>query len=139
MDLEAGVRALRVGAAAVAMIGQLVSDEPDVISRKVEQVCSIFAEALRPIGINELHRRVPVLSPQILSSLAEAPQEGALSRRFRPRSDDGVVRYRPCDLLELLQVLGKHEDESWAQWSAREAYRDIPPGSIPGAPWSSES
>jgi hypothetical protein len=42
-----------------------------------------------------------------------------LPARFGPRTRDGVVQYRPSDVIDLLAAMGKRADESWDAWHAR--------------------
>jgi hypothetical protein len=42
-----------------------------------------------------------------------------LPARFRPTWRDGAASYRPCDVVDLLEALGKRADESWDAWHER--------------------
>ena len=40
-----------------------------------------------------------------------------LPARFAPRVESGRPSYRPCDVLDLVEALGKRPDQSWEAWS----------------------
>ncbi len=125
LDLERGCRAVEAGAAAVAVIGAL--QRPTVAEARAHAVA--LARALRaaaaPLELDEVCRRIPVLAPELLAELARWGDALGLHiglglpARFSPRVEEGRPLYRPCDVLDLVQALGKRADETWEAWQAR--------------------
>jgi hypothetical protein len=126
LDAEAGAKALKVGASAVAVIGALRAPEPATIRAAAIELARTFREAARPLSLDEVARRIPVREAQLLGDLARwgdslgTQLQLKLPARFRPWIDeDGQPRYRPCHVVDLLHALGKRSSESWEQWHAR--------------------
>jgi len=124
---EGGARALEAGAAAVAVIGALVFDDPQRIREEAIALSSAFERAAAPLSLAEVHRQIPVLPAEQLHDLAHwGDSLGVhvalgLPARFAPRVEDGRAVYRPCDVIDLLMALGKHPAETWEQWRERGA------------------
>ncbi|MBC7976818.1 MAG: thiamine phosphate synthase, partial [Myxococcales bacterium] len=125
LDAHTGAQAIANGAAMVAMISALVDDEPDAIARRRVALVEAFATAAAVLDVDEVQRRIPVLSRETLVEIARWADDLAvlaglrLPARFSPSWRDGEVHYRPSDVADLLWALGKQPGESWAQWSAR--------------------
>ena len=125
LDLETGRQAIEVGAAAVAMIGALVDRSEEGIAKRARQLAAVLQQAAAPLPFDEVQRRVPVVSTELLLELARWSDdvgmhiELGLPARFRPRLRDGVPQYRSCDVLDLLYSLDKRPGESWDAWRER--------------------
>ncbi len=126
LDEHGGCRALEAGASAIAMIGALVFEDAERTRQQAIALSRAFADAAAPLPLEEVHRRIPVLSREVLADLARWGDSLAihvslgLPARFAPRVEGGAPVYRPCDVLDLLMALGKHPAESWDQWRTRE-------------------
>jgi len=126
MNRQLGARTLEAGAAAVAVIGALVFDAPAKIQREAIALSSAFERAAALLSIEEVHRRIPVLSAELLADLARwgdslgTHVSLGLPARFAPRMSNGQPCYRPCDVLDLMMALGKHPAETWEQWRERD-------------------
>jgi hypothetical protein len=84
-------------------------------------------QAGRPLSLDEVAARIPVLDREWLAELARwgdslgTQLQLKLPARFRPWIDAaGQPRYRPCDVLDLEHALGKRPRETWAQWHDRD-------------------
>lgn len=125
LDPPAAGRAVGVGAAMVAVIGGLVSPTPDGTAAAARAYVLAMAEAGRSLDVDEVHARIPVMSVEALTELARWADDLSvlaglrLPTRFRPHLQDGVPRYRPSDVCDLLAAIGKREGESWDDWRAR--------------------
>jgi len=125
LDDVLATRAIEVGASAVAVIGALVDRTPEAIAERARAFATRLREAARPLSIAEVHAKIPVLSPEVLAELGRWSDDLAIHRslglpaRFGPRTRDGVVQYRPSDVVDLLAAMGKRADESWDAWHAR--------------------
>jgi thiamine-phosphate pyrophosphorylase len=125
LDASAGAQSIGVGATMVAVIGALIGATVEEISARRVTLVDAFARAAEPLELDEVQRRIPVLSREALVEIASwADDLGVLAglrlpARFRPLWRGGEPRYRPSDVCDLLAALGKHADESWTQWSAR--------------------
>lgn len=125
LDDTLATRSIEVGASAVAVIGALVDRTPDAIEARARALAERLREAARPLDVDEVHARIPVLSVEVLAELARWSDDLAIHRalglpaRFGPRQEGGVVRWRPSDVVDLLAAMGKREDESWETWNAR--------------------
>lgn len=125
LDAKTGAHAIELGAAMVAVIGALVGTSTDEIRTRRDALAEAFARAAEPLAIEEVQRRIPVLSVEALEEIARwADDLGVLAglrlpARFRPQWRGGTAVYRPSDVHDLAAALGKHADESWAQWTAR--------------------
>ncbi|MCX4244324.1 thiamine phosphate synthase [Paraliomyxa miuraensis] len=123
LDLELGRRAIEAGAAAVAVIGELALPEAEAVRSRAITLARAFRDAAAPLPLDEVHRRIPVLSRELLAELASwGDALGVhiglgLPARFSPRVESGRPLYRPCDVLDLVEALGKRPDQSWAAWS----------------------
>lgn len=125
LDDALAVQSIEVGAAAVAVIGALVDRSEAAIADRARDLAQRLRDAARPLELDEVHARIPVLSRTALEQLAQWSDDLAihvamrLPARFRPRWADGVVTYRPSDVVDLLEAMGKRADESWDAWHAR--------------------
>ncbi|HWB79259.1 MAG TPA: thiamine phosphate synthase [Nannocystaceae bacterium] len=125
LDASGGALAIELGAAMVAVIGALVGSSHAEIRDRRDAIARALAVASEPLALDEVQRRIPVLSADALTEIARwADDYGVLAglrlpARFRPIWRNGEPRYRPSDVHDLVAALGKHADESWAQWSAR--------------------
>ena len=125
LDLERGCRAIEAGAAAVAVIGALQADALEEVRAQAIAMAQAFRAAAAPLPLDEVCRRIPVLEPELLAELARwGDALGVhiglgLPARFSPRIQDGRPLYRPCDVIDLVQALGKRPDESWDAWRDR--------------------
>jgi thiamine-phosphate pyrophosphorylase len=125
LDLERGCRAIEAGAAAVAVIGALQVDALDRVRERAIAMARAFRAAAAPLELDEVCRRIPVLAPELLAELARwGDALGVhiglgLPARFAPRIQDGRPLYRPCDVIDLVEALGKRPDESWDAWRER--------------------
>lgn len=126
LDAEGGRRAIEVGASAVAMIGALIDDDAAAVEARARAMAAVLADAARPLTLDEVARRIPVVDREQLVMLAHVAGdlgvhgELALPIRFAPHvGPDGAVSYRPCDVLDVLYALDKRPEESWDQWAAR--------------------
>lgn len=132
LDGPSGARAIAYGASAVAVIGALVHETVERTRREAISLAQMFRRAAAPLGIDEVHRRIPVLPAEQLAELARwGDALGVhiglgLPARFGPWIEDGEPRYRPCDVIDLVEALGKRPDESWDQWRARARDDDGP-------------
>lgn len=125
LDLESGQRALEAGAAAVAVIGALEQPSPERVRERAIALARAFRQAAAPLELDEVHRRIPVLPRELLAELARWGDALGLHiglglpARFAPRLSDGRPLYRPCDVIDLVEALGKHPGESWEAWRER--------------------
>lgn len=125
LDLERGCRAMEAGAAAVAVIGELALDGAQRVRARAIELSRALSRAAAPLELDEVHRRIPVLPRELLGELARwGDALGVniglgLPARFGPRIVEGRPLYRPCDVIDLVQALGKRPDETWEQWQAR--------------------
>lgn len=125
LDDVLAARAIEVGASAVAVIGALVERTPAAIADRARALADRLREAARPLAIDEVHERIPVVTAETLAEIAKWSDDLAIHRalglpaRFRPLFRDGVARYRPSDVVDLLAALGKRADESWQAWNER--------------------
>lgn len=125
LDLARGCRAIEAGAAAVVVISALQADALALVRERAIAMARAFRDAAAPLPFDEVCRRIPVLSPELLAELARwGDALGVhiglgLPARFGPRVEDGHPRYRPCDVLDLVEALGKRPDESWDAWRDR--------------------
>jgi thiamine-phosphate pyrophosphorylase len=127
LDLDSGRRAIEVGADAVAVIGALVDRSLDAIATRARRLAQTFMQAAVPLPFDEVRRRVPVVSSELLVALARYSDdvgmhiELGLPARFRPRVHDDLPEYRARDVLDLLYALDKRADETWEDWGERTA------------------
>lgn len=127
LDPSLAERAIEVGAAAVAVIGALALADVEAIRAAAIALSRRISAAAQPLGLEEVVRRIPVLPATLLQELATwgdslgVHVELGLPARFRPRVIDGRVEYRPSDVIDLLQALGKMPGESWDDWKRRGA------------------
>ncbi len=125
LDATHGARAIELGASAVAVIGALVHPSLDAIEGAAIEVARAFEEAGRPLELDEVAAKIPVLEPDLLAELARwgdslgTHVQLKLPARFRPWIEDGRPKYRPCDVMDLVHALGKRPGETWAQWQDR--------------------
>lgn len=125
LDRELGCRAIEAGAAAVAVIGALQAEVLDVVRERAIAMARAFRAAAAPLPFDEVCRRIPVLDPELLAELARWGDALGLHiglglpARFGPRIADGGPSYRPCDVIDLVEALGKRPDESWETWRER--------------------
>lgn len=133
LDEPSGRRAMECGAAAIAVIGALALDGRDRIRARAIELSVALTEASAPLELSEVHRRIPVLPPEQLAELAHwGDSLGVhlglgLPARFAPRVENGRPLYRPCDVLDLIEALGKHPAETWDQWRRRAVEDDGAP------------
>ncbi len=86
---------------------------------------ALFAARDEPLPWAALEQAVPVLNRTALHELALMSSDlGSLvalglPARFRPLDANGLPAYRVVDLLDVLYVLDKRPDETWAQWHIR--------------------
>lgn len=119
--------AIEVGAAAVAVIGALTRADLDATRAAAIALSRRVAAAAEPLDLQEVARRIPVLPATLLHELATwgdslgVQVELGLPARFGPRVIDGRVEYRPSDVIDLLQALGKLPHETWDEWRRRGA------------------
>lgn len=125
LDLERGCRAIEAGATAVAVIGALQADAPQLVRERAIAMARAFRAAAAPLPFDEVCRRIPVLERELLAELAHwGDALGVhiglgLPARFGPRMEDGRPCYRPCDVIDLVEALGKQPNESWDAWRER--------------------
>lgn len=125
LDLERGCAAIEAGATAVAVIAALQADAPLLVRERAIAMARAFRAAAAPLPFDEVCRRIPVLEPELLAELAHwGDALGVhiglgLPARFGPRVEDCRPRYRPCDVIDLVEALGKRPDESWDAWRER--------------------
>ena len=126
LDQRLGVRAIEVGASAVAVIGALVHASAERIREEAISLSRALRLAAAPLELDEVHRRIPVLPREQLAELARWGDSlgvhvtMGLPARFAPRIEHGRPLYRPCDVIDLVAALGKRPDESWDDWRARD-------------------
>jgi thiamine-phosphate pyrophosphorylase len=125
LDPTAAARAIELGAAMVAVISGLVRPTVDETRTAAQSFAEAIGHASRWLDVDEVHAKIPVLSIESLTEIAAWAEDfGVLATlrlppRFRPRIHDGVPRYRPSDVADLLAAIGKRDDESWDDWRAR--------------------
>ncbi len=125
LDVAGAARAIGVGAAMVAVIGGLVAASAEGTSVAARDYRQAIGAAAEPLGVAEVHARIPVISVETLELVARWADDLSvlaglrLPARFRPSVEGGVVRYRPSDVCDLLTAIGKRDGESWADWNAR--------------------
>lgn len=125
LGLDGGCRALEAGAAAVAVISALRLDSLERVREQAMALSRAFAVAAAPLALDEVQRRIPVLEPELLAELARwgdalSVHMGlGLPARFAPRLEEGRPLYRPCDVIDLVEALGKRPDEDWDAWRER--------------------
>lgn len=125
LDLESGCRAIEAGAAAVAVIGALQRPRLADVRERAMVLARAFRAAAAPLELPEVCRRIPVLDAELLAELARWGDALGLHiglglpARFSPRLEAGRPLYRPCDVIDLIEALGKRPDESWDAWQAR--------------------
>ena len=125
LDLARGCWAIEAGAAIVAVISALQADALVLVRERAIAMARAFRDAAAPLPFDEVCRRIPVLAPELLAELAHwGDALGVhiglgLPARFGPRVEGGGPRYRPCDVLDLVEALGKRPDESWDAWRER--------------------
>jgi thiamine-phosphate pyrophosphorylase len=125
LDPSLAGQAAEVGAAMVAVIGGLVAVDADATAARAAAYCSVLVAASRWSTVHEVHARIPVLPVATLESIARWADDLSvlaglrLPTRFAPQVVQGQVLYRPSDVCDLLNALGKKPDESWAQWHTR--------------------
>ena len=125
LDATHGARAIEIGASAVAVIGALVHGSLDAIEAAAVELSRSFEAAGRPLELDEVAAKIPVLEPDLLAELARwgdslgTHVQLKLPARFRPWVEDGRPQYRPCDVMDLVHALGKRPGETWAQWQDR--------------------
>lgn len=125
LDPQAAARAVTVGAAMVAVIGGLVAATAAQTEAAAAEYAAAITEASRPLSLDEVHRRIPVIPITVLEELARWADDLSvlaglrLPTRFRPLLDGVSVRYRPSDVCDVLTAIGKRDDETWADWDAR--------------------
>lgn len=127
LDEARGARAIELGATHVAVIAALVRPTEREIRERAVTLSSAFAAAAAPLSVHDVARLVPVLDEAVLRDIARLGDdvglhiELGLPSRFRPIVDGDDVRYRRCDVLDLLHALDKRGGESWDAWRARSA------------------
>lgn len=125
MTERSGCEALYRGSAAVAVISALVDEDVEGISHRARRLARAFREAAQPLPFDEVVRRVPVLSVELLTDLARFADDLGTSialglpARFAPRIRGEEVLYRHADVLDLLDLLDKRPDETWENWESR--------------------
>lgn len=125
LSADAGRRAIESGAEHVAVIRGLIADSEQGVQERAVQLAAAFADAARPLTLEDVARIIPVFPIEQLREIARWSDdiglhiEMGLPARFRPLDDGKTVLYRRCDVLDLLYALGKRPDESWEQWSVR--------------------
>jgi thiamine-phosphate pyrophosphorylase len=125
LDLERGRRAIEAGASAVAVIGALAHPSFEGVRAQAMALALAFRAAAAPLPFEEVCRRIPVLPPELLAELARWGDALGLHiglglpARFSPRVVAGEPVYRPCDVIDLVEALGKRPDESWEAFGAR--------------------
>lgn len=125
LDPRGAARAVAVGAAMVAVIGGLVATTAAETEAAASAYVAAITEANRPLSIDEVHARIPVIPITALEELARWSDDLSvlaglrLPTRFRPLVAGTAVRYRPSDVADLLAAIGKRDDETWADWDAR--------------------
>ncbi len=134
LDRETGAEAISLGATAVAMIGALQHADLREIEARAASLAEAFDRAAAPLPFDRVCSEVPILAPDQLLEIAKWSDDLSvhiglgLPARFRPRFEGGAAHYRPCDLLDLLYVLDKRADETWAEWTERGG--DVPTGLV---------
>lgn len=132
LDAALGAVAMEYGASAVAVIGALVHETVDRTQRAAIELARTLRAAARPLTLDEVCERIPVLPPEQLAELARwgdslgVHLSLGLPARFGPYVEQGEPRYRPSDVVDLVEALGKRPDESWEQWRARDHDDDGP-------------
>jgi thiamine-phosphate diphosphorylase len=117
LDAQSGALAIELGAAMVAVIGALVAASREEIRERRDAIDLALARASEPLPLDEVQRRIPVLSADALTEIARwADDLGVLAglrlpARFRPIWQNGEPRYRPSDVHDLVAALDKHADE----------------------------
>ncbi|MEX1364700.1 MAG: thiamine phosphate synthase [Nannocystaceae bacterium] len=125
LDGTSGSHAIEYGASAVAVIGALVHETLPRIRDEAISLARRFREAAAPLSLDEVHRRIPVLPLEQLAELARWGDALSLNlglglpARFSPRVVDGRAQYRPSDVIDLVEALGKLPTESWDDWRGR--------------------
>lgn len=133
LDLEQGCRAIEAGASAVAVIGALRHSTLDGVRERAMAMARAFRAAAAPLPFDEVCRRIPVLAPELLAELARWGDALGLHiglglpARFSPRVVAGEPVYRACDVIDLIEALGKRPDESWEAFAARSREDDGAP------------
>jgi thiamine-phosphate pyrophosphorylase len=125
LDTALAEAAIGVGASAVAVIGAL--SRPDLAATRSAaiELAERLAAAAAPLALEEVARRIPVLAATLLHELAAwgdslgVHVELGLPARFRPRIVNGRAEYRPSDVVDLVQMLGKLPSETWDDWRRR--------------------
>lgn len=127
MDVRAAARVTEFGVTHVAAIAALVAPTEIGTRHCAEQFADALELAAKPIPVAEVARRIPILSLEQLVEIAKWSDdvglhvEMGLPARFRPLTGKGGsdVCYRPSDVLDLTQALGKLPTETWEQWQMR--------------------
>lgn len=136
LDQPRGEQAIGLGASAVAVIGALQHASLDEVRARACTLAEAFARAAAPLDFDEVCAALPIFSAEHLRDLATWSDDLSvhiglgLPARFRPTIEDGQVRYRRSDLLDLLFVLDKRPAESWDAWSARVDRGEVDSGLI---------
>lgn len=127
LDERVAARAVEQGAAMAAVISLLVHPDLEATRATAIQMSRSLEEAARPLELDQVAERIPVLPRETLAEIARWSDSLSihlglkLPARFAPRVEDGRVVYRPSDVVDLCDALGKHPRESWADWQSRDA------------------
>lgn len=134
LGADEGRRAIESGAEHVAVIRGLIADTEQGVRERAMHLSDIFEEAALPLSLEEVARIIPIFPAEQLQEIGRWSDdiglhiEMGLPARFRPLDDGKTVRYRRCDVLDLLHALGKQPEETWEQWCVRtEQDADVAP------------
>jgi thiamine-phosphate pyrophosphorylase len=125
LDAVSGVRAVELGASAVAVIGALVAPTADETAARARDLARAWIDAAAALDLDAVAQRIPVVPRQLIDDLTlwsddlGLCMDLGLPARFRPRMIGGRAQWRPCDVIDLLHALDKRDDESWDEWRAR--------------------
>ena len=126
LDERLASRVVELGAAMAAVISALVHADLEATRRTAIQMSRSLEDAARPLDLDEVAARIPVISRDTLAEIARWSDSLSihlglkLPARFAPRVEEGRVLYRPSDVVDLCDALGKHPRETWDDWRSRD-------------------
>lgn len=110
LDQSLGCTAHAYGTTHVAMIGALVAPTPAEIESRAIELAKAFASACRLLSLSEVVEQVPAYTASQLTELTHWCDDlGVLASmglpaRFRPIVDGSTIRFRPSDVIDLMQA-----------------------------------
>lgn len=125
LDQTRAGEAIRHGASMAAVIGALTRPTVEETRTAAIELAKALEDAARPLSVDEVAELIPVLERDLLAELAKWGDSLSvhltleLPARFSPRVVDGGATYRYCEVLDLINALGKRPHESWEDWRGR--------------------